>query len=239
MYLLLSMMLLIVSSPVTPGHWEGTVKLPTKQVKVAVDLLSNDRGAWSGTIAFPGLGSGPSVFDNVTVAQNSVSAVSQQALCALELKISPDGRSLTGDFVSAALRTVPVPVGLNFVSDSARNRRTPFGPITKELAGTWEGSLALGKTWEGADPATLTFRVTLANGEDGAAIGSATNVFEKGKNAAVTNVRQDGSRVRFEVKSLSAVFEGEHKNGQIVGRWSQFNNDPVPLTLKHAARDSL
>src|SRR4051812_20596967 len=106
MYPILSVLLLSVSLPVTPGHWEGTVTLRNKEVKVALDLVSDKKGAWSGTVVFPELGSGPSVFDNVTVAEDSVSAVSQQALCAFELKASPDSKSLKGGFVSAELRTV-------------------------------------------------------------------------------------------------------------------------------------
>src|SRR5687767_11675741 len=35
------------------GHWEGTLQLPDKQVKIEVDLAKNDKGEWMGGINIP------------------------------------------------------------------------------------------------------------------------------------------------------------------------------------------
>lgn len=44
-------------SATTPtGHWEGTIDLPQKQVRVAVDLVQSPDGKWAGSVGFPDLG---------------------------------------------------------------------------------------------------------------------------------------------------------------------------------------
>lgn len=218
------------------GHWEGTIQFPNKQVKLSVDLAQNDKGAWIGTMAFPEQKIDFIELMNIVVKDESVSFKSMRWLVGIEGDLSPDGQSIKGDFLSAALRTVPVPVELRRISGPRVNAAAKSTPIAKELEGTWEGIAKLGASWENDDPragSSVAVRLKLAGGPGGLAVGALTKAAAEG-DVPLSVVAQKGSSVRLELPSEGAVFVGELRGGELVGDWSQFDADPVPLTLKRS-----
>jgi hypothetical protein len=226
-----------IQAEVAPGHWEGSIKLPLKQAQIAVDLSKSGDGQWSGAITFPEVGNTPLKFDTVTLDGSSLVLMSRPCICMIQGNLSADGKSLDGEFVSGVLHRVPVVAAMKWVGDAEATRPLPSGAISKDVVGNWTGDLILGKSWEGDDekPLALQFRVLFARDADGIGSGTCTNVFNASKLEPVSRLAQQGTTVRFEINGAAAVYVGQFKDGQIVGRWSQFNHDPVDLTLRRAA----
>ncbi len=219
-------------SATTPaGHWEGTIDLPQKQVRVAADLVQNPDGKWAGSVGFPDLGGTAARLTSIIVKGAMVSVQSMEALCALDGTVAADGSTIKGEFVSALLRSVPVPMRLKRVGEARLKPPAGNGSISGDVQGVWEGALRIPRTWEGGDPpegTTLQLRIRLAAGE-----GGATGIFPNQKTESpITGIAQDGRRVQFEVKASGAFYKAELKGGELTGQWSQFNSDPVSLTLK-------
>jgi hypothetical protein len=227
-----------LQAEVAPGHWEGSIKLPLKQARVAVDLSNGEDGLWSGTITFPEVGNSAVKFDTITLDGTTVVLMSKACMCMIRGELSADGRVLDGEFVSAVLHRVPVAVQMKWVGKSNAARPLPSGAISKEMVGNWSGDLMLGKSWEGDDekPLPLQFRVVLARNGDGIGTGIYTSVFNASQLEQVSSVTQQGTTVRLEMDGVAAVYVGQYKDGHIVGRWSQFNHDPVDLTLRRTAK---
>ena len=228
-----------VLGEVAPGHWEGSIKLPLKRTRVSVDLSKSGDGQWSGTIAFPEVGNSPIKFDTITLDGTSLVLMSKPCVCMIQGKLSGDGRSLDGEFVSGALHRVPVPAEMKWTGELGANHPAASRVISKEVVGNWTGNLTLGKSWEGDDekPVALQFRMILARDAAGIGSGTCTNVFDASRLEPVSIVTQHGTTVRFEIDGVGAVYVGQYKDGQIVGRWSQFNHDPVDLMLKRDASE--
>ncbi len=204
------------AAPQPAGRWEGTIDLPRKQVRVTVDLVQTPEGKWTGSLAFPEVGGTASNLTSVIVKGAMVSMQSMEALCGLDGTLTADGAAITGEFVSASLRSVPVPMRL---------RRAG------QVQGVWEGVLRIPATWEGGDPPegiTRRLRIRLASND-----GGATGIFQNQKaELPVTGIVQNGAHVQFEIRASGAVFKAELKGDELAGEWSQFNADPVGLTLK-------
>jgi hypothetical protein len=221
------------------GHWEGTVHLREKQVRVSLNLAQNSDGKWTGNVDFPDVGGTPTALTSVIVKGATVSLQSMEALCGLDGTMAADGSAINGEFLSATLRTVPVPMELKRVGGPRFPEGVKSTQISAEVQGVWEGSLKIVRTWEGGDPpegTTLRLRIKLAAGANGAT-GSAAGIFPTQNNELpVTAIVQDGDSVRFEVKASGSAFKAHLKGDELTGEWSQFNSAPVSLTLKRTSR---
>lgn len=104
---------------------------------------------------------------------------------------------------------------------------TKAKPIAKDLEGSWEGALDASGT-------TLRLRIKLSNGSDGLATGTLVSVDQGSGEAPIAAVVQTGSKVRLVVPAVRGTYDGELKNGQLIGTWSQPKGS-LPLTLKRGA----
>lgn len=232
-------MAVLAAAPADPagsGHWEGTIQISNKSVKVTVDLARSQTGEWVGALGLPEQNLTRVAVSNISVKDGSVSFESREWLFAVEGKISPDGKSIEGDFVSAFLLHVPVPVRLERVLEAIIQEPCGSTPLSKNLEGTWEGVLTLGASWEKDDQragSTVTVRVTLANVPGGAATGTLKKSGTTEPNLPITGIQQSQNSLRFEVRGAGATYVAELKDRELVGEWRQFDLDPVPLTLRH------
>jgi hypothetical protein len=216
------------------GHWEGTIQLPKKALKIAVDLAQDPKGEWTGSVEIPEQKLNLAVSD-IAVNKPSVSFNSKEWLLAVEGELSPDGKSIKGGFTSAFLLSVPVPMELQWVSRPAVKGLAGSTGISGGLEGTWEGVVTLGSAWEDGNPSagsTTTVRVRLANGPSGIATGGLSKSGAP-DSVPLSAIGLNGNTLRFELNSAGVVYVGELKGGQLIGEWNQFGLDPVPLTLKH------
>lgn len=100
-------------------------------------------------------------------------------------------------------------------------------PIAKGLEGSWEGAIDASGT-------TLRLIVKLSNGADGLATGTLVSVDQGGREAPIAAVVQTGSRIRLVIPAIRGTYDGELKNGELIGTWSQAKGS-LPLTFKRAA----
>lgn len=101
---------------------------------------------------------------------------------------------------------------------------TKLRPIAKELQGSWEGAI---QTSSGQ---TLRTILKLSNGSDGLGTGTMISV-DQGGEAPVVAVVQIGSRLKLIVPAIKGTYDGELKDGQLTGTWSQ-GRATTPLVLK-------
>ena len=104
---------------------------------------------------------------------------------------------------------------------------TKAKPIAKELEGSWEGALDASGT-------TLRLRIKLSHGSDGLSTGTLVSVDQGSGEAPIAAVIQTGSKVRLVVPAVRGTYDGELKDGQLVGTWTQPKGS-LPLTLKRGA----
>ncbi len=96
---------------------------------------------------------------------------------------------------------------------------------TQDLAGVWQGKLALDAT------NSLTIQFTFAKDAKGAYT-AVLNSPDNGaiKNTPATGVTWDGSNVKLKVDALSGSYAGALKDGKISGQWTQ-PGGALPLVL--------
>jgi hypothetical protein len=119
------------------GHWEGTLEAPGMNVSFQVDLAKNRTGRLGGTITVPaqhvkGLPLTKVVVDGVSVA---FGARADQLLNGI---LSADGKSMSGTFT---LDGFSVPFSITRTGDALIEAPPRSEPITKELEGSWTGTL--------------------------------------------------------------------------------------------------
>jgi hypothetical protein len=153
--------------------------------------------------------------------------------------MAADGSTIKGEFISAHLRSVPVPMRLKRVAASRPASPAANTRISAKAQGTWEGALRILRTWEGGDPpegATIQLKIRLADGENGSTGGVSGILPDRSTELPVTAIVQDGDRLQFEVKASAAVYKARINGNELTGEWSQFNTDPVSFTLKRVSR---
>lgn len=101
---------------------------------------------------------------------------------------------------------------------------TKLRPIAKELEGSWEGAITT--------PSSQTLRCIfkLSNGPDGLGTGTMISVDQAGQ-APIVAVVQIGSRLKLIVAAIKGTYDGELKDSQLMGTWSQ-GRATTPLVLK-------
>jgi hypothetical protein len=135
--------------------------------------------------------------------------------------LSKDGKSVSGQFTQGG---GSVPFAITRTGDAKFEPVPASTPVGKEIAGTWEGSLYAGGT-------TLRLVVKLSNGADGKATGTLVSVDQGGVELPLAAIVQTGAHLKFLVRAVAGTFEGDLKDGQLTGTWSQGPGN-LPLVLK-------
>jgi hypothetical protein len=204
------------------GHWEGAIQVPGQELKIEIDLAP--RGdKWEGTIAIPAQGLKGFPLSAITVQGDSVSFALNGVPGNPQFKgtISKDAQSLAGQF-SQGGGTVPFAVTR---TGEAKFEPPPKStPITKDLEGSWEGSLD-------ANGTILRLLVKLSNGPDGVATGTMVSVDQSGAELPIAAVVQTGSHLKLVVQAIAGTYEGDLKDGQLTGTWRQ-GPGTLPLAFK-------
>lgn len=218
------------SDPSDPsGHWEGTIKIPDKEVKVEVDLARNAKGALAGTFGNPGEGLKGLPLASVSVEGKAVT---------FELKagsgggtfrgtLAADGQSMSGDFITTEGNHA-LPFRLARTGDARIAPAPKSLPIGKELEGTWNGTLE----YEGKQSRLV---LSMANQKDGTSAGTILSRDGSGVEVPIA-MAQKGSHVTIEVPSVSARYEGDLNAAgtELAGTWTQ-GPAVLPLTFRRPA----
>jgi hypothetical protein len=205
------------------------VEMPDRQIKVALDLALNDAGEWIGDLDMSDLRIVDSPLKNIVVNGTMVSFTLADAPSAPPFQglLSEDGKEIKGQFSD--------PNGALFTTMkrlSEPNVKLPVRstPISKEVEGAWEGTLAQ------PDGRKVQFRVTLANGPE-SATGTLDSLDRAPKELPLVSIVQQGPNISFALKSASGHYKGQLQDGSLVGEWSQ-DGSTIPLTLLRATEDT-
>jgi hypothetical protein len=222
------MMVLIVAAAlpcrgedVVSGRWEGTAQIPGNELTVVVDL-SQENGAWVGSIVIPGLGLKGAPLADIKVQPPDVDFAVKGAL-GIQLKLQLEANNkLIGNFEQGGNRALATlqKTGPPQVEYAPRNT-----PVAKELEGEWKGDYEmLGYTRH--------VSIKFANPPDGATaefviVGRKHNVLP------VDLVTQEGDLVTVDSHEMGFTFEGRLRDGKLTGAIRQSAAE-TPLVLIRA-----
>ena len=225
--LCLAVVPIAAQAPAGPaGHWEGTIQVPGQELAISVDLTLNADAKWEGTIAIPA--------QNVVALPLSDIAVKGAAV-GFAMKgvpgdpqfagtVSKDGKSIAGDFSQGG---ATLPFTLAWKGEARRQDRPKSASITKDIEGSWEGALNV-------DGTVLRLILKLSNAESGST-GTLVSVDQGGGEIAISSITQTAAHLQLKVGAIGATYEGDLKDGQITGTWSQ-GPASLPLVFKRTQK---
>ncbi len=138
--------------------------------------------------------------------------------------LSKDAKTLAGDFTQGPATGT---FTLAWKGEPKIEAPPKNAAVGKELEGAWQGTLEV-------NGMTLRLNVTLTN-QDGAATGTMVSVDQGGVEVPIGSIVQTGAHLKFTVPMIGGTYEGDLKDGQIAGTWSQ-GPASFPLVLKRLAK---
>jgi hypothetical protein len=211
--------------PSASGHWTGVLNTPTQPLDVDVDLKPGTPPAWVGTITIPAQNLKAFPLSSIAVEGTAVSFVMANIPGTPTFKgtLSADGATLSGDFAQGG---GSVPFTMTRKGDAVITPPAKSTTITKDLEGTWNGSLAAGGQ-------TLRLTLKLASGAE-AATGSIVSVDQGGIEIPIATITQAGAHLTLALPTIGGSYVGDLKDGKLIGTWSQ-GPGSLPLEFVRAA----
>jgi hypothetical protein len=204
------------------GHWEGAIQAPDQNLAIAVDLFAEADGKWAGAISIATQNVKGLPLGDVSVKGDAV-AFSMKGVPGAPTfagRLSKDRKSIAGDLSQGG---ATMPFTLAWKGEAVRPAKPASTAIDSSLEGTWEGTLDAGGT-------RLRLVLKLSN-QGGKGAATIVSVDQGGAEIPATSVAQAGSRLKLDVSAIAAAFEGEVKEGQLAGTWSQ-GGGSLPLVFK-------
>jgi len=219
----LAVLLVAPSAPAQSGHWEGAIQVPNNELGILIDLAKTEKGEWTGTIDIPAQNLKAFPLTSIAVKENSVRFAIQgpRGDPIFEGKLSGDGMTMTGIFSQGG---ATLDFAVKRTGDARIETPAKSTPVTRDLEGSWEGTLNAGGK-------SLRLILKMANQSGGVAAGSIVSVDQGGVEIPVTTITQNGASLKLDVKSISASYTGELKEGALAGEWTQ-GPATLPLTFK-------
>jgi hypothetical protein len=207
------------------GHWEGAIQIPGQELKIEIDLAPRAE-KWEGTIAIPAQGLKGFPLSAITIEGDSVSFALNGVPGNPKFKgtVSKDAKSLSGEFSQGG---GTIPFAVTRTGDAKFEPLPKSTPITKDVEGSWEGSLDVNGT-------ILRLVVKLSNGPDGVGTGTMVSVDQGGAEMPIAAIVQTGSHLKLIVQVVAGTYEGDLKDGQLTGIWTQ-GPGTLPLIFKRPA----
>jgi hypothetical protein len=202
------------------GHWVGTIAAGPG-IEVEVDLAAKGEG-WYGTFSVPSQGTRGLPLADLTVKEKAVSFAIKGGPGDPQFSgtLSEDGKTISGTFTQGG---ASLPLSLVWKGEPKFEVAQKSAPVTKDLEGSWEGSLDVKGT-------VLRLVLKLANGPEGAT-GTLVSLDQGNIEIPVATITQDGSRLKLLVTMISGTFDGELKGGELAGTWTQ-GQLSLPLVFK-------
>ena len=208
------------------GHWEGTLKVPQIELRVEIDLASDNQGVFSGTFSQPAQGVKGLPLSSVTVEASAVRFIVKGGPepATFDGALSADGTSISGTVTQGGFT---IPMNLSRTGDARIVRVPNSARIAKELEGTWNGTLDV-------NGVPMRLVVKMANQPDGTSSGTVISQDGSGVEIAIGIVQQ-ASTVTIDVPSVGASYVAvlNAAGTELAGTWTQ-GPSAFPLTLKAA-----
>jgi hypothetical protein len=217
------------------GRWEGSVRIPGRDLKLIVDLDKDSAEKWRGSIIMPGCNVNGVALDDLSVTDADVSFAlkttfndPQGAPTTAKLHLSAD-QTLSGDFTEAGNTASLI---LNKTGPPQVEVPPKSTGITQELVGTWKGQYELF-----GYPRQVT--VKFATKPDGDAAVEFVVVGKKTTNVPIDLITQSGNLVTLDSHAFGMSYDGrfDKSAGEIKGVFLQGPFE-IPLVLKRSSGDS-
>jgi hypothetical protein len=193
------------------GHWVGT--LPAGPgLEMEFDIDAKGPGAWYGTMSVPAQGAKGVPLSDVSVKDKAISFSIKGAPGDPRFAgtLSADGKTINGEYSQSG---ATFPLTLAWKGEPKFIVAEKSTPITKDLEGAWAGALEV-------PGQALRLNLQLANAPGGAT-GKLISVDQNNAEIPIATIKQQGARVTLLITLISGTFEGELKNGELAGTWSQ------------------
>lgn len=203
------------------GRWEGTALIPDNQLNLIVDL-SQENGAWVGSIIIPGLGLKGAPLTDIKVQSPDLNFAIKGAL-GIQLTLRLDANNkLAGNFEQAGNRA---PATLKKTGPPQVEYPQRSTAVAKELEGEWKGDYEmLGYTRH--------VSIKFAN-HPGGATADFVIVGRKHNVLPVDLLTQEGDLVTVDSHEMGFSFEGRLRDGKLTGAIQQGAIE-TPLDLVRA-----
>ena len=211
------------------GRWEGSIKIPERELKLIVDLAQQSGGGWTGSLILPGLEVKGSSLADINVNGSAVSfalkSVGGRGLEATFNGSLNNEGTLAGDFVQAGNKTR---FSLNRIGPPQVEPAAHSTSIAREFEGEWKGEYEL---------LGYARHVTLKLANRGVAGASADFVIvgKKVNNLPVDLIEQEGALISINSGETGITYEGRlnKESNEIKGTLVQGPIE-VALALHHA-----
>jgi hypothetical protein len=212
------------AAPAPSGHWEGAIQIPGQELKIEIDLQKS-ADKWEGTIAIPAQSLKGFPLSGISVKADAISFAMKGVPGdpAFKGTLSKDSKTISGDFSQGG---GTIPFAVTRTGDAKIDPVPKSTRITKDLEGSWEGSLDV-------DGNILRLILKLANQPNGTATGTLVSVDQGGAEIPVAAVVQTGTQLKVLVPVIVGSYEGELKDGVLTGKWTQ-GPRTWPLVFKRA-----
>jgi hypothetical protein len=202
------------------GHWEGAIQVPSQELKIEIDLARTGE-KWDGTISIPAQNLKAFPLSAITVLGDKVSFAMQGVPGEPQFKGEvKEAKTLAGEFSQGG---GTVPFTLTRTGDAKIEPLPKSTPITKELEGSWEGALDVN--------GTILRLVLKLSSQAGSSTGTLVSVNQGGVEIPIPAVIQTGTHLKLIVRAIAATYEGDLKDGQLTGTWTQ-GPGTLPLVFK-------
>ena len=207
------------------GHYEGVLKAPNREINIALDIEKHATRGWVGSVDV-NIEKGPKglLVETISVDGDNVTWVLPAfGNAKFTGKYNGEQKTLAG---TASTPGGDVPFDLKRTGDAKVNLPAPSTAITKEIEGSWEGTLDINGN-------TLRLMAMFSTDASGKGAGVLVSVDQGGTKVPVTTITQDGKSFKFEARSVAGAFVGalNEAKTELSGEWTQ---GPVkaPLVLK-------
>ncbi len=210
------------------GHWEGSLSLPSGELKMLVDLDRDAGGTWIGDIDIPQQGVRDLPLKSLTVSGDTVSFALPVGPGdpRFQGKLSDDGSTLSGQFRQGG---GDLPLSLKRVGKARVNLPAKNAELADRFTGKWEGVL------ETPDGGKLRLVFNLTN-KEGAAVGTVDSLDQGAIGIPADEISVSGNTIKITVRVVNGGYSGKlSEDGKTLsGEWSQ-NGGTLSLALTKAA----
>ena len=214
------------AGPAGSGHWEGALSVQGKEVRLEVELVARSADKWEGSAGFPDMNAKGLMLSAIAVQGQAVTFAIKGVPGDPTFKgtLSKDSKTLSGDFIQGPVAGT---FTLAWKGEPKFEAPPKNAPLTKDFEGTWEGTVEVNGN-------KLRLGLKLAN-QDGGATGTLIAIDQGGVEIGLSAIVQTDAHVKLTVPAIGGTYEGDLKDDQITGTWSQ-GGGSTPLNLKRTAK---
>jgi hypothetical protein len=212
---------LSAQTPPGSGHWEGSINVQGKELRLTIDLAAKG-GTWEGAAGLPDMNSTGMDLTGVAVKGDDItfSIKGAPGNPTFKGKLTEGAKAMAGDFSQGPAAGT---FTLAWKGEPKIEAPPKNAALTKELEGDWEGALNV-------NGMTLRLSLKMVN-QAGGGTGTLISVDQGGAEIPLRVIEQKDAHVKFTVPGVGGVYEGDLKGGELVGTWAQ-GPGSLPLTFK-------